>query len=432
MGTTGTTPGSLTAVYCNDANMAGLNTTLSGSSDRPCFTCTAPGGTRSASGYGFICTFAAGYDLVDGFIQACPLGFYRSNSEMACTACAGGQITIEAASVDAFACIAPNYASAQVYAAHGGVLLQSKSAGDHDTFTVVDLGLLSREYGMLVAIPDMYGRTLTVKDKTLEILIKSPLSIIWSVATRLTDLYVPSLKRFTAIAASPLASKIVVAQQNDLIIISSDGGESWPLASTMSGTWSGLAMSSSGQIIIAVQSGTYSATSGRMYRSIDYGITWSEVTPTINDSHIDSWGAVTCSSICKHAVAVQAGGSQHMFVSSDYGATWNLADAQPPNGPWQAVAMSGNGTNILAAQSGMGAKLHIGLRTGSMWAWSDSGSVTGDWKGVSMTFDGSVMLAASGGTDGRVYQHKGGSWTDVTPGGVPQDWSAVSITPYSI
>lgn len=435
MGTTGSTPGQLTAVYCTGVDQAGVQSTTYGDGPAPCFTCKAPGGTRVAasSGSGHVCTLSSGYALIDGFVQECPIGFYRENTAaVSCTACAAGRITLGTASTSSAACVATTYASTRAFAASNGpgaALLSSAAAGQVGSWSQISVPSAQLSYDLLTAPPRTASGYKLLAVQNPQTLLTVTDENGWSSTSTAIG---TSTGPFTAIVASASGSRVAVAEQTGKIYLSADGGSTWSIDSgSITGTWSGLAMSSSGQLVFAVQA----SFTGKIYRSIDYGATWSDVTPGSQSN----WVAVACSSSGKHAVALQSGTGGDIFISSDYGATWAADNKRATAALWSAVAMSGDGRKILAAQSSAGGKLYTGTLAGSTWSWLES-SMSGDWRSVTMTFDGSIMLAvvndssSPGGSLGRIYQYSAtgsgsSSWVDVTPDDTPREWSGVTMAP---
>jgi hypothetical protein len=142
-----------------------------------------------------------------------------------------------------------------------------------------------------------------------------------------------------------VAASTVGASPADYIWISRDGGATWTssssagLSSTTGRAW-GLAMSSDGQRIVAING----RSAGTVYTSSDAGQTW-----TLLSLNVPYSRGVVSSYDGQRVVIVQGlvlpTGTGYIFTSTDFGATWverrNVLD-------WNFVASSGDGTVLLA------------------------------------------------------------------------------------
>ena len=109
-------------------------------------------------------------------------------------------------------------------------------------------------------------------------------------------------------------------------------------------------MSKQGDRIVAT-----AADRGEIYVSKDYGITW-ELTPAPNQV----WYGVACSANGEKIVAVGGGDyyTGQIFTSSNFGKTWRRN--KTPETTWYSVASSANG-NVLSAVV-VGGGIYLGLR----------------------------------------------------------------------
>ena len=131
------------------------------------------------------------------------------------------------------------------------------------------------------------------------------------------------------------------------IYLSQDYGQTWQNAFVGQDfddhNWDGIAISSTGKMQTAVDSG------GDIYHSQDYGVTWSPIT-SINVLY-KNWQAVAMSADAQFQTVLEVGGG--IYVSNDGGNTWNISpDTTVHNKNWQSVAVSANGQYQTAVING--------------------------------------------------------------------------------
>jgi hypothetical protein len=98
--------------------------------------------------------------------------------------------------------------------------------------------------------------------------------------------------------------------------------------------WDGIAMSSTGQVMTAVDSG------GDIYNSQDSGVTWIRISDTLVDNK--EWECISMSATSTYQTAIEVGGA--IYYSIDKGLTWNkTSDPKMQGGNWSAVSVSANG-----------------------------------------------------------------------------------------
>lgn len=109
----------------------------------------------------------------------------------------------------------------------------------------------------------------------------------------------------------------------------------------------GLACSSNGTIVHACI-GT-----GKIYKSIDSGNTFSELTNSPNVTNANIWRSMSCSSDGSIVVACKSTG--FISVSTNSGITWISGVSGVPGTAvskgWNSVSMSDDGTKLLAGES---------------------------------------------------------------------------------
>jgi len=149
-------------------------------------------------------------------------------------------------------------------------------------------------------------------------------------------------------AFSADGSRIYAAPRYAPMLTSADGGTTWttlPLTPGNNGFWTGVACSSSGQVVIG-GNGDF----GYLYTSTDYGATW---TAHLTDA-VRGWGGVAASSdgsVLAAASYARASGSipDRIYISTDSGATWT---ARGPTAFWTGVACSADGTKLVGTTDG--------------------------------------------------------------------------------
>lgn len=148
-----------------------------------------------------------------------------------------------------------------------------------------------------------------------------------------------------------------------------------------------------------------------MYRSLDYGRTW---TQNIVD-HNDSWG-IAMSVDGKHVFRSRYAGK--IYVSHDYGTTFNIAPSSP-NGHYRNFAASSDGKYVVAVWGNNG----IVMSNDYGDTWYMTTSTCNNHSGVAMSSDGKIIFVGSYvGRDVISYDY-GATWsnspliTNGAPGG---------------
>jgi hypothetical protein len=159
--------------------------------------------------------------------------------------------------------------------------------------------------------------------------------------------------------------------------------------------------------------------SGSIWKSIDGGATWNELT----SSGARSWTAIATSGDATIVYATVSNGG--VYKSSDSGSTWNLLSGVSSRA-WISIATSLDGSIIAAGVSG-----------GSIWSSIDSGANwveqtsagTRTWNSIDLTDDGTT-IAASGSSGGGIWRGTGTagawSWTNTTGGKLATDSTNLS------
>jgi hypothetical protein len=126
-----------------------------------------------------------------------------------------------------------------------------------------------------------------------------------------------------------------VVQNSSTFMRSIDGGATWLTTTLPSSSWSDIGTSRDGSIV-------YINSTSRIYKSVDYGqtFTWVNQTTTMSSVYY-----IAVSGDGSKIIAFEFGGS--IRISSDGGATWT-SETSPGTRNWYAGDISDDGTKIVA------------------------------------------------------------------------------------
>jgi hypothetical protein len=204
-----------------------------------------------------------------------------------------------------------------------------------------------------------------------------------------------------------------------------------PVGTSMPGSalqFNGLAFSATGQIQTAVVGNATPATTGSIYTSYNYGLTWNQSVQVAAN-----WGGVAVSGNGQVQTAIVGGTggvtSGNIFISTNYGNTWT-ASASAGSSTWTGIAMSENGIFQTAVST---TGVYISSNSGTTWVNPIS---IANLYCVSISANGKYQLAGIGGATatGTLYLSTdyGATWvnsnTGITPGIVNCHSVAVSAT----
>jgi hypothetical protein len=212
------------------------------------------------------------------------------------------------------------------------------------------------------------------------------------------------------IASSSDGTHLVAVNRGGQIYTSADSGVTWTAQSgSPSAGWDAVASSSDGTHLVAA------ASVGQIYTSADSGVTWTAQ----SGAPSAGWAAVASSSDGTHLVAVNHGGQ--IYTSADSGVTWT-AQSGAPSASWQAVASSSDGTHLVAAI--VGGQIYTSVTSGVTWT-AQSGAPSGNWLGVASSADGTHLAAVM--DVGQIYTsaNSGVTWT-AQSGAPTTTWYAVA------
>jgi photosystem II stability/assembly factor-like uncharacterized protein len=218
----------------------------------------------------------------------------------------------------------------------------------------------------------------------------------------------PTPRIWHSLSMDAAGDVIVAGEAGGMLHVSTDGGSTWNVGASPSGTWTSSATSSTGNRIYAV------AYFGNMYLSTDDGANWTALSPASAP-----WEGIATSADGMHVAAVAQ--QQPLMLSSDGGATWHNVTMPDGLGDhwWRSVAMSDDGTKIVAvAHTGEIFRTTDGGTTWSSITVSVGGAaVTDTWYRVKTSADGQTIAVVGntfGGAPGTgIYvSHDGGTtWT---------------------
>lgn len=243
------------------------------------------------------------------------------------------------------------------------------------------------------------------------------------------------------------STAIITGPLNNAILRSTDYGNTFSEVpvTALSGYayWRAIAVTNSAATQTAVAYG------GAIYRSFDYGATWSNAGLTIDGSA--NANTVTPRNWQDIAISAETGAIQVscvsnglLYVSSNTGATWvsssiviDGSGTQTTNRMWQAVAVSANGQYALACVNSSSDSGYLYRSTNSGVSWvSSTINIDGQptqttnqlWQDVAMSANGKYQVACVG-SSGYIYYSKnyGETWFSLVAGG-SRAWSSVSVS----
>lgn len=264
-----------------------------------------------------------------------------------------------------------------------------------------------------------------------------------------------STSPFSAVAVSRGTGQYMLAANTNLsgdsfteggLFRSTDYGATWSFIPGIVGYWYKVAISDNGEYMLALE--YY----GRAYRSTDYGASWTVI------SNFTSPGPLApASQIQKFRGAAISGNGQYqivttgifnytaytfqslIFVSNDYGSTWftSKRTEDGSENEWYSAAISSNGQIMLVTQG----QLNYGqggvwrsTNYGASWSFSASSSALGNPVDIGITADGVYSIVARYSNDYEPYLLKspdqGVTWYNITAGASQNRWMRVAINDY--
>lgn len=233
---------------------------------------------------------------------------------------------------------------------------------------------------------------------------------------------------FTSIAAS-LDGSYVHISNSQATYLSDDSGDTWSAPQGLPANSAPVAMSSTGQYMIAAPG------NGAVYISNDYGSSWNIVSGLSGSM----WNSISMSDDGSKIVLSDA--ISGVYVSNDYGSSWS----QPLSGQtdyWSKVAISGDGNTLYAFKLVMSppdAIVLVSTDHGESWNPTTVASTFEPWMDIATSYDGSKAMIVS--QTGAIYltedssqtwqelaSPNGGQWASIT---ATADFGQVAIGDYA-
>ncbi len=215
------------------------------------------------------------------------------------------------------------------------------------------------------------------------------------------------------VAMSQDATHIVanISGSSFAVFVSHDSGGTWTTITLPPSNlgYFEVAMSSDGNTVFIGAGGSAPFTPrGRLQKSVDGGLTWSDITP------FSGVGGLVCvSGDGNTVVARKLGNSEYLIVSYDSGATW-VEIISLGMQPWATIDISRDGSAIVATTPTQGWVSHD---SGLTWTLLPVGATHINDSGSSLSADGSIIAISSFiaglqiSTDGGVTFTQNATWT---------------------
>lgn len=205
-----------------------------------------------------------------------------------------------------------------------------------------------------------------------------------------------SARDWSCVASSSDGLKLIAGVDNGLqggnLYTSTDGGISWTPRGSIK-AWRSVASSADGTKLVAV----VRSPADRIYTSSDSGNTW---TPRETARF---WRSVATSADGSQIVAVASSGK--IYRSTDFGASWSVV--YNIDSSWGPVAMSADGSKIIVAD---GSGVLHSTNSGANWTSRGIGNNTAGINSVAMSASGNIMVAVSNFI--FVSNDAGSSWVE--------------------
>jgi xyloglucan-specific exo-beta-1,4-glucanase len=159
--------------------------------------------------------------------------------------------------------------------------------------------------------------------------------------------------------------------------------------------------------------GNFGGSGGYIYKSTDYGATWTELTT----SGARSWWAIACNSTGSIVVATAVNGVP--YKSTNGGSTWTALSALS-NSTWGPICVSEDGL-VIATAITTGGNIYVSTNGGTSFA---SKANVASWYGICCSSDGTTIFAGSL-TSGScaLSTDSGANWTTgIKPSGSTGDY----------
>uniref|UniRef100_A0A6M3J8A3 Sortilin N-terminal domain-containing protein n=1 Tax=viral metagenome TaxID=1070528 RepID=A0A6M3J8A3_9ZZZZ len=194
----------------------------------------------------------------------------------------------------------------------------------------------------------------------------------------------------------------IVACTNKGVFLSSDFGDSWTSKlpdSEATTNWVRGICDSDGSHIIVVSN------TDAIYRSIDSGLSWAEITPaggdtfSVNDMAMSETGEYILIAGTNSTTPADS-----LYISEDYGATWTAVTPSSSAVTWTECDVNDDGQvmGISATDN-----LYISFDFGSTWEEQSVPSSAEVWKCLSISGDGKVGIVANTSVNNEFFKNTG-------------------------
>jgi len=220
------------------------------------------------------------------------------------------------------------------------------------------------------------------------------------------------------------------------VYICSDYGLTWDQVLSFNGT---------GNVFVSVSlCGKYQTVlscGDTLYSSSDYGNTWNPLNPNLNASSKDLFSSIqafpTGSMAMSFTGQYQSIACENIWLSSDYGVNWTIADIPHPPGEvnqdfndrnWDGISISSDGRIQSATDSG--GYIYVSHDHGHTWTTADT-TVTGNrtWQSIAISANANFQTALD--IDGNIFVSLdyGATW-DQTPdiNTYGRQWQGIAVS----
>lgn len=226
-------------------------------------------------------------------------------------------------------------------------------------------------------------------------------------------------EQWTGIAMSSDGYTIYALQQNMGVFVSTNGGSYWTrymIDTTLySPSWNNIACSSDGVYVYVTLNG------GAVYVSNNFGRTF-----TKTSAPLSLWTSMTTSSTGQYVLAI----TTDVYISSNYGSTWTKANV--PVLDFYVAHFSGDGKNVVMAAVGGPSSYHtyggiyLSADYGRSWTLSPSTDRYLAWRTVTSDYTGQKIVAAVSGGDIYTSTDQGKTFQKSSTAPSGESWRAIT------
>ena len=244
--------------------------------------------------------------------------------------------------------------------------------------------------------------------------------------------------QWSVVASSQDGQVLVAASNPGNLHVSTDAGVNWTVGNSPTGqTWVSVVVkttpypfpSASAVSIVAV------AVGGGVYRSVDSGVTWNQLSSTDAGVVLSGrqWQSVTSDQTGNVVAAAILNGPIYLSSNPRLTTDWQAGTLEGSSTalvrPWRALAASADAAVMVAASDN--GEVYVSTTSGRTWALRNvivaGGIVTSAWHRVAMSDDGnSIAIAGRSNSALYVSRDRGLSWVQ-TPAPVG-DYTALAMS----